>query len=39
MADLIVAGHRGRNPLAGILLGGVARNVIESALCPVLVVR
>ena len=37
-ADLIVVGHRGRNPLAKILLGSVARSVIESAPCPVLVV-
>ena len=37
--DLLVVGHRGHTLLASILLGGVARRVIETAACPVLVVR
>lgn len=38
-AELIVMGHRGRNPIARWLVGSVARAVIDHANCPVLVVR
>ena len=37
--DLIVVGHRSHRRVAGVLLGSVARSVIELAPCPVLVVR
>jgi nucleotide-binding universal stress UspA family protein len=37
--DLIVLGARGLRSTFGILLGGVAQNVVEYATCPVLVVR
>lgn len=37
--DLIVMGARGLRATAGILLGGVAQQVVEYARCPVLVVR
>jgi nucleotide-binding universal stress UspA family protein len=37
--DLIVIGHRSRNRLAGLLVGSVAKHVIDTAPCPVLVVR
>jgi nucleotide-binding universal stress UspA family protein len=37
--DLIVMGHRGRKGLATLLLGSVARYVIDHARCSVLVVR
>jgi nucleotide-binding universal stress UspA family protein len=37
--DLIVLGARGLRSTLGILLGGVAQNVVEYASCPVLVVR
>ena len=37
--DLIVIGHRGQSRLAATLLGSVARQVVESAPCPVLIVR
>ena len=37
--DLIVMGARGLRATLGILLGGVAQQVIEYAACPVLVVR
>jgi len=38
-ADLVVVGHRGRNRLARVLLGSVARQAVEAAHCPVLIVR
>lgn len=38
-ADLIVIGHRGRNRLAQALIGSVARRVVDTAPCPVLIVR
>ena len=37
--DLIVLGAKGLRATAGILLGGVAQQVIEYTCCPVLVVR
>jgi nucleotide-binding universal stress UspA family protein len=37
--DLIVVGHRGHNRLVQMVLGSVARKVLESAPCPVLVAR
>ncbi len=37
--DLIVVGHRGQSRLAQVLLGSVARRVVETAPCPVLIVR
>jgi nucleotide-binding universal stress UspA family protein len=37
--DLIVVGAKGLRATLGILLGGVAQQVIEYACCPVLVVR
>jgi len=37
--DLIVAGAKGLRATLGILLGGVAQQVVEYACCPVLVVR
>jgi nucleotide-binding universal stress UspA family protein len=38
-ADLIVLGSRGATGLRRVLLGSVARDVVERAHCPVLVVR
>lgn len=38
-ADLVVLGARGLRATLGILLGGVAQQVVETARCPVLVVR
>jgi nucleotide-binding universal stress UspA family protein len=37
--DLIIIGAKGLRATAGILLGGVAQQVVEYAPCPVLVVR
>jgi hypothetical protein len=37
--DLTVIGHRGHNRLAQMLLGSVARCVLDTAFCPVLIVR
>jgi nucleotide-binding universal stress UspA family protein len=38
-SDLIVVGAKGLRATVGILLGGVAQQVVEYACCPVLVVR
>ena len=38
-ADLIIVGSRGRGPIASMLLGSVAAEVVDSAPCPVLVAR
>lgn len=38
-ADLIVLGAKGLRSTVGILLGGVAQQVVEYAKCPVLIVR
>ena len=37
--DLIVMGHRGLNPMKRLLVGSVARSVIELAPCSVLTVK
>jgi nucleotide-binding universal stress UspA family protein len=37
--DLVVVGAKGLRATLGILLGGVAQQIVEYALCPVLVVR
>ncbi len=37
--DLIVVGSRGRGPVATMLLGSVAAEVVDRAACPVLVAR
>jgi nucleotide-binding universal stress UspA family protein len=37
--DLVVVGHRGKGGLATLLLGSVAKHVIDHAPCSVLVVR
>lgn len=37
--DLIVVGTQGRSALASALIGSVARNIVNHAPCPVLVVR
>jgi nucleotide-binding universal stress UspA family protein len=37
--DLVVIGSRGRGTLSSALLGSVSRGVLDSATCPVLVVR
>jgi nucleotide-binding universal stress UspA family protein len=39
MPDLIIIGAKGLRTTAGILMGGVAQQVVEYAPCPVLVVR
>ncbi len=38
-SDLIVVGSRGRGPIATMLLGSVAAEVVDRAPCPVLVAR
>ena len=38
-ADLIIVGSRGRGPIASMLLGSVAAEVVDHAPCPVLVAR
>jgi nucleotide-binding universal stress UspA family protein len=37
--DVLVLGHRGKSGLETLLLGSVAKHVIDHAACPVLVVR
>jgi nucleotide-binding universal stress UspA family protein len=37
--DLIVMGHRGLNPIKRLLVGSVAKRVIEDAPCSVLIVK
>jgi nucleotide-binding universal stress UspA family protein len=37
-ADAIVAGKRGRGPLAALLLGSVSQKLVSLAPCPVIVV-
>lgn len=37
-ADLIITGTRGRNPLIGLLIGGVTSRLLQIAPCPVLTV-
>jgi nucleotide-binding universal stress UspA family protein len=36
--DLVVAGSRGYGPIRSVLLGGVSRQLVDEAPCPVLVV-
>ena len=36
-ADVLVAGARGRGPLAGLILGSVALRLLQTAPCPVLI--
>ena len=38
-ADLIVMGSHGRGKIQGLLLGGVSREVLHHASCPVLMVH
>jgi nucleotide-binding universal stress UspA family protein len=38
-ADLIVIGHRGRGGFRGMLTGSVSMQVVNHAVCPVVVVR
>jgi len=38
-ADLVILGSRGRGPVASMLLGSVAAEVVDHAPCPVLVAR
>lgn len=38
-ADLLVLGHSGHNPLAGLLLGSTSDHCARHASCPVIVVR
>lgn len=38
-ADILVVGSRGRNPLAGLLLGSVSKACLAHAPCPVVVAR
>ena len=38
-ADLVVVGHRGRSRWTSVLLGSVSAEVVDQALCPVLVAR
>jgi len=38
-ADLVIVGSRGRGPIASMLLGSVAAEVVDHAPCPVLVAR
>ncbi len=37
--DLVVMGHRGLNPIKRLLVGSVAKRVIEDAPCSVLIVK
>ncbi len=37
--DLIVMGHRGLNPLKRLIIGSIAKNIIEHGPCSVLIIK